>query len=139
MDGARKTGGITRLWSLAEAYPEAFTYDFRALGISTSEIGVSVDYDEAWRLAVILLQEPTSWLRAQITGWKHPVSREFQVLADLFDLQLAANSKKGKKPKPYPRPWATSQETTRYGGRKSQTRTAEQIREILARSRPSKE
>ncbi|MCS4275339.1 hypothetical protein M2390_000500 [Mycetocola sp. BIGb0189] len=41
-------------------------------------------------------------------GWKYPLSREGQILLELYDLTLAVNSGK-KKPKPSPRPWQTGQ------------------------------
>ncbi|WP_156027407.1 hypothetical protein [Mycetocola saprophilus] len=56
----------------------------------------------------ISARDPASWLHAAINGWKYPLSREGQILLELYDLTLAINSSK-KKPKPSPRPWQTGQ------------------------------
>lgn len=56
---------------------------------------------EAVSLVQILLKDPTSWLHAAQAEWKHPVEREFFVLADLFDAFAKVNF---KRPTPYPRP-----------------------------------
>lgn len=53
----------------------------------------------------VLLRDPSSWLMADRGEWKHPVSYEWMVLADHFDIFVAANSQKGKAKK-MPRPWA---------------------------------
>lgn len=42
-------------------------------------------------------------LQAAKNGWKHPVSYEWMLAAELFDLTTAINSK--KKVKPFTRPW----------------------------------
>ena len=47
---------------------------------------------------------PESPLHAAIHGWDYPLSREGQLLLDLYDLTGAANSSKGKW-KPVKRPW----------------------------------
>jgi hypothetical protein len=48
-----------------------------------------------------LAQDPTSWVHAALAEWEHPTSREFFVLADLFDAFAKVNF---KRPTPYPRP-----------------------------------
>ena len=51
----------------------------------------------------MLMKDPTSWLAAAKSNWNYPVSREWIVTQDLYNMTLAINSK--KKPKPYPTPW----------------------------------
>jgi hypothetical protein len=66
-----------------------------------------MSWDEAWHLMQGLLTDPTSRLAAAHAGWEHPMSREAMVLADLWDLTVAANtdSKKRGRAKTYPRPF----------------------------------
>ena len=53
-----------------------------------------------------LITDPSSHLGAAHAGWDHPYSREALILADLWDLQVAANTdRKKRRPKPYPRPF----------------------------------
>lgn len=63
----------------------------------------SVPVSEMWLLTQALMKDPRSRLMASVAGWEYPTSREFMVLADLVDVQLASKSK--HKPKPYGRPW----------------------------------
>jgi hypothetical protein len=53
--------------------------------------------------------------------WKFPVSADWQVAADTYDLLAIVNSK--KKPKPYPRPWKSADEN-KIGSNKPQARAA---------------
>ena len=66
----------------------------------------------------MLLIQPDSWLQAAVNKWKYPVPREFDVLANTFDLLAMVNSK--KKPKPYERPWPS--ENQNKIGRKRQSK-----------------
>jgi hypothetical protein len=54
-------------------------------------------------LVNILLADSSSWLQAAKSGWKFPVSSEWMLLAELFDLTHQVNSK--NKVKPLQRPW----------------------------------
>lgn len=58
---------------------------------------------EAARLAAQLLDDPSSATGAAAHGLTHPVSVEARVLADLWDLVMAAAA--GKKATVYKRPW----------------------------------
>ena len=49
-----------------------------------------------------LTRDPSSMLAASINDWEGPRSREWLILADLYDLLAVVHT---KKPKPYPRPW----------------------------------
>lgn len=75
----------------------------------------------------MLLMDPSTRLYTALSGGKYPVSREWMVLADLFDLQ--AKSKSKRQPKPYPRPWP--EKSLRMGGKKSGTRSRDEVRAIL--------
>ncbi len=68
-----------------------------------------MSWGEAYRLTVILTADPSTALAAAVNEWDAPRSREWFVLADLFDLThqiaWAQGGGKGGKPKPYLRPW----------------------------------
>jgi hypothetical protein len=49
------------------------------------------------------MRDPSSWIHVAKSGWKYPVSREWMVARDSYDLIARVNSK--QKPKPYPAPW----------------------------------
>lgn len=106
MDTGGKPGGSIKLLELVHEYPAEVAYDFRAhFGLSIEDLGISYTIHEAVLLTSVLLRDPTSWLSAARERWQYPVTREWTLLASLFDLTVAANSKKGRKTKPYPRPW----------------------------------
>lgn len=65
-----------------------------------------MSWGEAWDLTSVLLQDPTSRVAVAVGGWEEPMSREAQILADIFDLTAGIHSGK-RRPKPYPRPWDT--------------------------------
>lgn len=88
-------------------------------------------FAEAYQLVLVLMSDPTSWLHAAEAKWKHPVSREWMMLADVFDLQHAKASK--RRPKPLPRPWPDR--SVKIGGKKTVRRSAA---EVLAILRPQK-
>jgi len=63
-------------------------------------------FEEAWMLIQQLVADPSSHLGAAHAGWDYPINREAMVLADLWDLTVAANTDKKKGlAKPYPRPF----------------------------------
>jgi hypothetical protein len=64
-----------------------------------------MDYAEAWHLTQELAKDPTSHVAAAVNGWSHPWTYEAAILADFVDNYVLAHTKKGRKPKPYPRPW----------------------------------
>lgn len=69
-------------------------------------------WGEAWSLTRTLLADPSSHVAASVAGWEHPFGVEAQLLADLYDITLAAAAGK-RKAKPYPRPWHKTK--TRFG------------------------
>lgn len=82
---------------------------------------------ELWLLVHMLMRDPGSWLHAAVAGWDYPVSREWSVLVDLVDVQMASKSK--RKPKPYPRPFDAA--STRRMGQSSVKRTPDELRALL--------
>lgn len=75
-----------------------------------------MSYGEAYRLVTVLASDPSSQLAAALGKWDRPVDATALVLMDLYDLThhiaWAQGGRKGKAPKPYPRPWP-DQTTTR--------------------------
>lgn len=61
-----------------------------------------MSWGEAWRLTQILVRDPASQVCAAVQGWDSPRSREWFLIADLFDLTHSVNSK--RRPERYPRP-----------------------------------
>lgn len=72
--------------------------------MAAEDIGEAMTFGEALRLVDILTRDPDSWVHAALADWEHPASREFFVLADLFDAFVRANTPKGRKVERYPRP-----------------------------------
>lgn len=78
-------------------------------------------------LVRMLMADTNSWLQAAVAGWDHPVSREWIIAAQSFDLAHAAASK--HRPKPMPRPWPDTK--NKIGGKKTVRRSIEDVRAIL--------
>lgn len=98
---------------MADSHPAEIRADFRSrFNISFDDVGESISWIEAVYLVSVLMRDPTSWLQSAYAGWKYPVSHEWMLLAELFDLEHQVNSK--KKVKPLPRPWP-SQNAKRVG------------------------
>lgn len=81
-------------------------------------------WGEAWRLTQRLVLDTSSHVAASIAGWSQPWPREALIAADTYDLLAKVHA---KRPKPYPRPWA-SKDTSRYG---KATRPQAEIRAAL--------
>lgn len=122
LDEGRSVGGSLKLLELIEEHKPEFAYDFRSrFNVSIDEVGRSVSYLEAIYLTSILRRDPSSWVAAALAGWKYPVSREWMLDRDSYDLLARVNSK--QKPKPYPTPWP-EQGSKRIGSDKPQDRAA---------------
>lgn len=80
-----------------------------------------MSWGEAWRLTGVLANDPSSHVAAAIAGWEYPVTREWLAAADLYDAFVASNTKKGRKPKPYPRPWPDKDQKRMGKATRSQT------------------
>lgn len=70
-----------------------------------------MSWGEAVRLTRTLLKDPSSHVMAAVYAWDAPVSREWLILADVFDVLQIANwqrsgGKRSSPPKPYKRPYA---------------------------------
>ena len=85
---------------------------------------------EMFLLVKMLLADPTTRLHAGVAGWAHPVSYEWILAAQHFDLANAVASK--HRPKLYPRPWPDTK--NKIGGKKTVHRSMTDVRAIL---RPS--
>lgn len=104
MDRRNFCGGILWLLELAESHPSEIRADFRSrYNISWDDVGSTVSWLEALHLVNMLIRDPSSWVQASKNGWKYPVSNEWMLLAELFDLTHQVNSK--NKVKPLVRPW----------------------------------
>ncbi len=129
MDGRHQAGGILTVLQIIEDHKAAFVYDFRhRFSYGLEDIGTTLPWNEVLLLLSVLLRDPTSWLQTSVAKWHHPVSYEWATNAAVYDLLAQVHSK--RKPKPYPRPWATG---AGKSGRKGSTR--KDAREILARAR----
>ena len=107
MDTRCSIGGILAVLQILEDYKHAFTYDFRArFGLGLADLGDKVPWSEVISLVAILMSDPTSWLQAAKHNWSHPITYEWTLAAATYDLLATVNSK--RKPKAWPRPWASS-------------------------------
>lgn len=123
-----ESGKLLQLLGLIEEHRTSLTRDFaEKFGLSLSQVGVAVPFQEASDLIVSLLADPTSWFRAERLGWKHPLSHEGMALLNMTDVLL---SRWVKDHRMLPRPW---------DGAKSRTGKRLSRRETLAILRPGKE
>lgn len=91
---------------LVKEHRGAFEYDWRTrFGIGLSSLPESMDWGEAWRMALVLVADPTSQVCAAVSGWHHSLSWEGIALRDLYDLQHKSKAKNPRNVKSYPRPW----------------------------------
>jgi hypothetical protein len=66
-----------------------------------------------------------------VNGWDYPITREALTLADLYDGYVQVHTRKGHKPKPYPRPFSTQR---KYGGRKkNKRRSPEEVSALFSK------
>lgn len=99
------SGGIVWLLKFGADHPSAIRADFRSrFGLSFDEAGTTYSWREAVYLVQALLGDTTSLSQSSLHGWKYPVTREWMMLTELYDLTVRIHSKGGKA-KPVPRPW----------------------------------
>ena len=104
VDSGGNAGGSLRLRRLISDYPAELASDFRAFyHFGIDDIGKTVSLLEATLLVRMLLRMPESALQAKIAGWDYPITREWVVMAHLWELTAQINSK--RKVKPYPNPF----------------------------------
>lgn len=108
-------GGIAALLELIARHRGAFEYEWRTrFGLPLSVVGSkTMRWGEAWRLTLLLLRDPSSFVSAEVAGWNYPAARGELVLLDLYDLQHASKAK--RKPLPRPRPWDRDKKTIGQG------------------------
>lgn len=106
MDRWDPNGGILAVCEILADYKAAFVYDFRhRFGLGIADLGSTLPWQEVVYIVTILLSDPTSWLQAAKAKWHHPIDYNWTIQASTYDLLAQVNSK--RKPKPWPRPWAT--------------------------------
>jgi hypothetical protein len=98
-------------------------------GVSIDDLGVTVSWREACLLLGEMVTDPSTRTCAALGGWKHPVSREWVLLAQHVDDYRQAHSK--RRIRPWPRPWPAPG-TTQMGGKKSRVRNARDLLRRLA-------
>lgn len=108
MDG-RDAGGIRALLDLIEEHRGALEYDWRSrFGLALAVVGTdAMCWGEAYRLTLVLLNDPTSQLCAAAGRWRTPWSRDSEMLALLVEIGLRSNAKHPGQVRPLPRPWTT--------------------------------
>lgn len=127
MDRAH-AGGILDLWRrVSKRLPEVVE-DFRTIYHCSL---FDVELREAFILVRRLGANPLSALTAAEQGWERPVSYEWLLLADLYDMQRQKASK--RRSRPYPRP---TTKRTRIGGQNTVKRSRAEVSAIL---RPHRE
>ena len=124
--GGSDAGGIQDLWRRVTRRRAEVTADFRSIYHCSL-------YDPSLRevrdLVHQLAANPQSRFVAAEQGWARPVSWEWLLLADLYDLQRATASR--LRSRPYPRP---TTKRTKLGG----TGKRRSIREVLSILRPDR-
>lgn len=89
---------------LLDEHAREFLYELRQGGFDLDDVlGRRAVEVEAWMS--VRANEPDSHLHAAIHEWDYPLSREGQLTMQEIDLLGQANTPKGKRWKPLPRPW----------------------------------
>jgi hypothetical protein len=132
VDSGGNAGGIERLLEVERDHATALYSDFRRrYAVGFDEVGRSISWREATHLVEALTRDPSTSLAAALGGWRHPASLEWMMLANIYDLTLRLNSKKGST---YERPWESV--STRIAP--TRLRTREQIDGILNKMNPAR-
>jgi hypothetical protein len=132
LDSGSVTPGIERLLELEEEHTTALYSDFRRrYSVGFDEVGRSISWREATHLVEALTLDPGSMLAVSLGGWKHPASYEWMALANIYDLTLRLNSKKGNT---MDRPWENI--SSRIAP--SRVRTRDEIDSILNKMNPAR-
>jgi hypothetical protein len=99
----RGAGKIAELVWLLEDHTDEFIYTLHTLGWAVGDIGVTVAIATVSACVSVVARDPGSVLHASIHGWDAPVSREWMILANIYDSSEA--NRLGRKFKPMKRPW----------------------------------
>ena len=108
--------GILTLLGLIREHRGAFEYDWRTrFHKPLTAIGTrDMSWGEAYRLALILIADPSSQVGAATAGLAQPVSREYVALQILVDNAVQQAAKKRAQLRTLPDPF---KRTKRIGGR----------------------
>jgi hypothetical protein len=129
--GRCQPGGSLRVLEILKDHRRALVYDLRSrFGVGYEDIGTKVPWNELVDLVAVLVRDPTSWLQTSISGWKHPISYDWTVLAAMYDLHAQVHSK--RTPTPFPRPWPD------HHGQNNRPVLRDDAREILKRAKEGK-
>jgi len=114
---------------VARRHRGPITYDWRVRFGTAFDPPHSMSWTEVVHLFFQLIRDPSSHTAAAVNGWKHPASREWIALANIFDLHRAINhdKKRGGHFKESPRPWPNP-DASKIGGNADQ----DDIRSALA-------
>jgi len=96
----------------------------RKLNINPAEVSV----EELFLIVPMLLKDTTSWLQAAVNEWAYPVSRDWLVQVAQYDMNAQLNTRKGRKPQLYKKPWPEPNQN-KFG------KARPDAREILRRSK----
>lgn len=104
MVGVCKSPKRIALRGLIDKHEAELIVDLRKLNIDPS----TIFFEELELIVKVLLRDPSSWFQAAVNKWKFPVSHEWILLANQYDMNAQINSK--RKPKPIARPWPSDNE-----------------------------
>ena len=120
------SGGIIGLASYVDEHREAVERDLLTeTGYELNDVGRALSWGalKSFLSTVKLGSALSGEIRPEMTEWSTVVKTN-AILADIFDqlsllntkLSILITRKRGRKPEPYPRPWASKQRRThRYG------------------------
>ena len=131
MDWECGAGGILRVLEIIEDHKPAFIYDFRSrFGLGLGDLGTALPWSEVVYLVAVLVRDPSSWLQTSLSKWHHPIDYNWAVNVATYDLLAQVNTRKGRKAKPYPRPWPAGE-----NGQSRKGKARADARAILSRAK----
>lgn len=121
---------LIELLELIEKHPAALASDFRKFyNISIFNYGVEYSYLETLYLIEVLKSNTESLFQSQMNGWKYPISMEYVMLTELYNLLKSVNwdKKKMGKFKPYPLPFDVKNKNSETQGKALDYNRAKEI------------
>lgn len=97
--------------------------------LGLDEVPERMNWGEAYRHVLTFSKDPSSHIAAALTGLTHPVSREWLVLADLWDLMAITGQIKNPPRYERPTPVADERTSAHYGNAGS--RSPEEVKALL--------